>query len=290
MTERRRLGKGLDALLGGGQVGTAAPAATASPTAQVPLDQIETNPFQPRKDFDPEDLAQLKASLATHGLLQPVVVRPNGTGFQLIAGERRLRAAREAGWTEIPVRIVDFNDQQIFEAALIENLQRSDLNAIEKAQGFQEYMNRYQVTQEELARKIGFDRSTVSNLIRLLELPPDVQDAVRTGQISSGHARALLSLNDPDRQAALCKEVIAKGLSVRTVEMLVKQNKPEANGDAPKPTVEKTRHVQGIEDELRQLFGTRIEIRLKTAEQGQFVIDFTNNDDFERLLAHFRRS
>jgi ParB family chromosome partitioning protein len=290
MTERRRLGKGLDALLGGGQVGTAAPEAHASPTAQVPLDQIETNPFQPRKDFDPEDLAQLKASLATHGLLQPVVVRPNGKGFQLIAGERRLRAAREAGWTEIPVRIVDFNDQQIFEAALIENLQRSDLNAIEKAQGFQEYMNRYQVTQEELARKIGFDRSTVSNLIRLLELPPDVQDAVRTGQISSGHARALLSLNDPDRQAALCKEVIAKGLSVRTVEMLVKQNKPEANGDAPKPAVEKTRHVQGIEDELRQLFGTRIEIRLKTAEQGQFVIDFTNNDDFERLLAHFRRS
>jgi ParB family chromosome partitioning protein len=291
MSERRRLGKGLDALIGGGKTEQPAPEHNATTTAtQVPVEQIETNPYQPRKDFDPDELAQLKESLATHGLLQPVVVRSTGSGFQLIAGERRLRAAREAGWKEIPVRIVDFNDQQVFEAAMVENMQRSDLNPIEKAQGFQEYMNRYGVTQEELAKKIGFDRSTVSNLVRLLELPPDVQDAVRTGQISNGHARALLALEDPQRQAALCRETIAKGLSVRAVELLVKQQKPEpANGHAAPPPEEKTAHVQAIEDELRQKLATRVEIRLRGKDKGQVVLGFESNDDFERLLEVLRR-
>ncbi len=287
MTEKRRLGRGLDALLGGsGERGNGVSAASET---QLPLDLIANNPHQPRKDFDPEELSALKDSLATHGMLQPVVVRATNQGYQLIAGERRLRAAREVGWKEIPVRIVDFNDQQVFEAAMVENLQRSDLNPIEKAQGFQDYLNRYGVTQEEIAKKMGLDRSTISNLIRLLELPPSVQDAVRMGQISNGHARALLALEDPDRQASLCKEIITKGLTVRAVEMLVKPPKPESGGRRPSPAVAKTSHVQGLEEELRQKLATKVEIRLRTEDKGQMVLFFESNDDFERLLEILRQ-
>ncbi len=287
VTEKRRLGRGLDALLGGER-----PAASPD-VAQVAIDRIETNPYQPRKDFDADELRALTQSLRTHGLLQPIVVRSTDHGYQVVAGERRLRAAREAGWKEVPVRVVDLNDRQVFEAALVENLQRADLNPIEKAQGFQEYMTRYKATQEDVAKKMGLDRSTVSNLIRLLELPPDVQEAVRVGQISNGHARALLALDDPKRQAAVCREIIAKGLSVRAVEALVKQPDTESGGargsGGSTSGVEKTAHVQDIEDELRQKFATRVEIRLRAADKGQIVIGFETNDDFERLLEALRK-
>jgi ParB family chromosome partitioning protein len=289
VTERRRLGKGLDALLGG-SVGEHDASGNMAP-ANVPLDQIAINPFQPRRDFDPDELASLRESLATHGLLQPIVVRQTERGYQLIAGERRLRAAREVGWKEIPVRVVDFNDQQVFEAALVENVQRSDLNPIEKALGFQDYLKQYRVTQDELARKIGLDRSTISNLIRLLELPPEVQDAVRVGQISNGHARALLPLEDSAQQALLCKEIIAKGLSVRAVEAVVKQSQksdPQEPAETSRPT-QKTAHVQAIEDELRQKLATKLEIRVRGQEKGQIVLDFETNDDFERIVEILRK-
>jgi len=291
MSEKRRLGRGLDALLGAVAVAERSETpGTPGSTLQVPLDQIVPNPHQPRKDFDTEELTALKESLSTHGLLQLVVVRASGTGYQLIAGERRLRAAKEVGWTEIPVRVVDFNEQQVFEAALVENIQRSDLNPIEKAQGFQEYLKQFQLTHEELAKKIGLDRSTITNLLRLLELPLPVQDAVRTGQISNGHARALLALDDTERQSAVCKDIIAKGLSVRAVEGLAKETKPDKSGNVSSTAeVQKTAHVQGIEDELRQLFGTRVEIRLTTEERGQVVISFENNAEFERVLGMLRR-
>lgn len=292
MTEKRRLGRGLDALLG-----TAGPstlvssegAAEAGPNT-LPIDQITANPYQPRRDFDPDELSALKQSLSTHGLLQPIVVRPTEQGFQLVAGERRLRAAREVGWKEIPVHVVDFNDQATFEAALVENLQRSDLNPIEKAQGFHDYLQRYRLTQEELAQKIGLDRSTIANLIRLLELPVAVQDAVRLGQISGGHARALLAVDEPAQQEAMCREIIAKGLSVRQVEAMVKESKarPETGEVAPKPEVVKTAHVRQIEDDLRQRFATRIAIKLRGAEKGQIVIHFENNDEFERVVGQLR--
>jgi ParB family chromosome partitioning protein len=293
VTEKRRLGKGLEALLGA--VDKHSPEHPAGAILQVPLDQIEANPLQPRRDFDPEELEALKQSLQTHGLLQPILVRPTERGYQVVVGERRLRAAREAGWKEIPVRIVDFNDQQVFEAALVENLQRSDLNAIEKAQGFAEYIQRYGVSHEELARKIGVDRTTVTNFIRLLDLPPSVQDAIRTGQISFGHARALLSLPSPQRQEEVCQEIIARGLSVRAVEQLVREevqshpSDPNAQGHTTRPSAEKTPHVQAIEEELRQRLATRVEIRLRGREKGQIILHFQNNDDFERLLEHLRR-
>lgn len=286
VSEKRRLGRGLDALLGANSDHATDPANVA----QVPLDQIQNNPYQPRKDFDADELSALKDSLRSHGLLQPVVVRPAGKGYQLIAGERRVRAAREVGWKQIPVRVVDLNDQQVFEAALIENLQRADLNPIEKAQGFHDYVKRYKVSHDDLAKKLGMDRSTISNTLRLLDLPVSVQEAVRLGQISNGHARALVALEDPERQAALCKEIIAKGLSVRAVELLIKDEKPENVAPrAAAPEVEKTAHVQAIEDELRQKLATRVEIRLRAPDKGQVVIGFETNDEFERLLEMLRR-
>jgi ParB family chromosome partitioning protein len=293
MSEKRRLGRGLDALLGGAAPTEAAGAATATQATELPIAQIAINPYQPRKDFDEEEMAALKSSLATHGLLNPVLVRATEAGYQLIAGERRLRAAKEVGWEQIPVTIVDFNDQKVFEAALVENLQRTDLNPIEKAQGFHEYLQRYKVTQEELARTLGLDRSTISNLIRLLELPATVQDAVRMGQISNGHARALLPLEDQEKQTQLCKEIIAKGLSVRQVELTVKEMKAaptaEAGTATEKPAVEKTAHVQQIEDHLRQMFSAKVAIKLKAPDKGQIVINFENNDDFERITQALRK-
>jgi ParB family chromosome partitioning protein len=286
-----RLGRGLDALLGGaaGDDALAAPA-----TAQVAIDRIQQNPYQPRKAFDDDELAQLSASIRAHGVLQPVVVRAAGDRFQLIAGERRLRAAQRAGLTEIPVRVVDFNDQQTLEAALAENIQRSDLNPIEKAQGFKDYLDRFGMKQDQLAERLGIDRTTISNLLGLLNLPAGVQDWVRVGQLTLGHAKVLKGLHDADRVVALAKETIARNLSVHALEQLTKEQKTAAaaeRGDAPaKAAVEKTTHVQAIEDELRQKLATRVQIKLKAKDKGQFVLGFDSNDDFERIVDVFRKA
>jgi ParB family chromosome partitioning protein len=228
-------------------------------------------------------------------VLQPLVVRQVGGRYQLIAGERRLRAARQAGLSAVPVTVVDFNDQQVLEAALVENIQRSDLNPIEKAQGFKEYLTRYQMTHEQLAARLGLARPTITNLVALLELPAELQESVRVGQLTTGHAKVLKGINDPARQIALGKEVIARGLSIRATEEFVKQQAPAdaeerpAGGGGDRPAAEKTAHVQGIEDELRQKLGVRVEIRVKAKDKGQVVIGFESNDDFERVLEVLRR-
>jgi ParB family chromosome partitioning protein len=290
--EKRRLGRGLDALLTGSAGASLMATATegAGEPTQVAVGRIDHNPYQPRKAFDDEELAALSESIRTVGILQPLVVRQVGERFQLVAGERRLRAAQAAGYGEVPVRVVDFNDQQVLEAALVENIQRTDLNPIEKAQGFQEYLQRFTMTHEELAKRLGLDRSTVTNLVRLLELPPEVQSAVRVGQITGGHARALLAVADRDRQVLLCKEIIARGHSVRATEALVKGNKPEPAAPTTRSSggVEKTAHVQAIEDELRHVLATRVEIRLRGKEKGQMILGFDTNDEFERLLEILR--
>ncbi len=200
MEKKSRLGRGLDALWSEGS-------AAAGTQTQVPVEAIERNPYQPRKTFDSDELASLSASIRTHGVLQPLVVRQVGERYQLVAGERRLRAAREAGLQSVPVTVMDFNDQQILEAALIENIQRSDLNPIEKAQGFKDYLTRYRMTHEQLATRLGLGRATITNLVALLELPAELQEAVRVGQLSTGHAKILKGINDPARQVALGKEI-----------------------------------------------------------------------------------
>lgn len=251
------------------------------------VEAIRRNPYQPRKQFDADELNHLRDSIKTHGVLQPLVVRRVGSEFQLIAGERRLRAAQQAGLKDVPVHIVDFNDQQVFEAALVENIQRADLNAIEKAQGFKEYIEKFKLTQDQLGAKLGLDRSTISNLLGLLALPDEVQTAVRNGQITLGHAKVLKGIPEKDKQIALCKLVLLQGLSVHALEQLVKHQKQEAPAPEPaakKPTAEKTAHVSSLEGELRQRFASRVEIKVKAKDKGQIVIDFDSNDDFERIL------
>ena len=278
---KTRLGRGLDALLSGGN----------EATNTVAIDRIRHNPYQPRKRFDDDELKQLTASVREHGILQPLVVRNAGDHYQLIAGERRLRAAQAAGLTAVPIHVVAFNDQQVFEAALVENIQRTDLNPIEKAVGFRDYLDRFKMTQDQLGAKLGINRSSVSNLVGLLNLPADVQDAVRLGQISLGHAKVLKGLSDGERQSTLCKQVVLQGLSVHALEQLVKAAKTEPapkNEKEPVAKFEKTAHVSSVENELRQKLAVRIEIKVKAEEKGQIVIGFESNDDFERIVEALR--
>jgi ParB family chromosome partitioning protein len=294
MEKKSRLGRGLDALLSGSDEGGVATVGTQS---QVPVDAIENNPYQPRKTFDDEELASLSASIRTHGVLQPLVVRQIGERFQLVAGERRLRAAREAGLSSVPVNVVDFNDQQVLEAALVENIQRSDLNPIEKAQGFKDYLTRYHMTHEQLAGRLGLGRATITNLVALLELPAELQESVRVGQLSTGHAKILKGVSDAERQVALGKEIIARGLSVHATEGFVKQVMAEERAKSESETSngngqaapEKTTHVQAIENELRQKLSVRVEVRVRGKDKGQIVLAFESNDDFERLVEALRR-
>jgi len=262
-----------------------------SRSESLPLEQIKQNPYQPRKRFDDEELSQLRDSITNHGILQPLVVRKMGDGFQLIAGERRLRAAKAAGLREVPVHVVDFNEQQVFEAALVENIQRSDLNAIEKATGFKEYLERFKMTQDQLGAKLGLDRTTISNLVNLLNLPDDVQDAVRHGTITLGHAKVLKGVADSKLQSSLCKDIIVRSLSVHALEQQIKLLRQEpatasdsgSKREATAPA-EKTAHVTSLENDLRQKFACRVEIKVKAKEKGQIVIGFDNNDDFERIM------
>jgi ParB family chromosome partitioning protein len=279
-----RLGRGLNALLGESGNGART---DGGPVGKLAVARIQFNPHQPRKRFDDDELKALTQSIKTHGVLQPLVVRAAKDGFQLIAGERRLRAAQAAGLAEVPVHVVNFDDQQVFEAALVENIQRSDLNPIEKAQGFKEYLDKFGLTQEQLGAKLGLDRSSISNLLGLLNLPKEVQDAVRLGQLTLGHAKVLKGVAEPERQVALCKETILKNYSVHALELLVKQQRIDAGAAEPEPArepVEKTAHVKGLEDELRQRLAVKVEIRVKAKDRGQIVIAFDSNDDFERIL------
>jgi ParB family chromosome partitioning protein len=293
-TTKPRLGRGLTALLGDLNAGNGSALQTGS-VSKLATARIQFNPYQPRKSFDEEDLRGLAESVRTHGILQPIVVRPVGDGYQLIAGERRLRAAQLAGLAEVPVHVVSLDDQQVFEAALVENIQRSDLNPIEKAQGFKDYLDKFGLTQEQLGTRLGLDRSTVSNLIGLLNLPAEVQEAVRLGQISLGHAKVLKGISEPDRQILLTKETILKNYSVHALEHLAKQQRLQviaaaANEFSPrKDPFEKTAHVKSIEDELRQRLAVKIEIRVKAKDKGQIVIGFETNDDFERILAALKQ-
>jgi ParB family transcriptional regulator, chromosome partitioning protein len=290
--EKRRLGRGLDALIGADTA-----VAEPPPDSEVALDRIQHNPYQPRKTFDPDELTQLSASIKTHGVLQPVVVRMVGDDYQLIAGERRLRAAQEAGLATIPVRVVDFNDQQVLEAALVENIQRADLNPIEKALGFKDYLDRFHMNHEQLAGRLGLARSTITNLVNLLDLAPEVQEGVRLGQITEGHAKLLKGVKRRDRQVTLFKQIVAMGLSVKATEALIRDQKEVPPGplaaspsETPgEPGEAKSNHLRGIEDELRQKLAMPVEIRLRGKDRGQMIFRFESNDDFMRILELLRK-
>jgi ParB family chromosome partitioning protein len=352
MSKERRLGRGLEALLGRAGLdpavpspvthGTAAVATQPTPrsglgtgaarlmlhaaeeieeaAASVPADEldmllIDPNPWQPRSVLGDADLAELADSIREHGLVQPIVVRARGDRYQLIAGQRRLAAARKLGWDRVPARVLDVEDRQMAEIAIVENLQRRDLDALEKAASFKQYLATWGCTQEELAKRLSIDRSHVANLIRLLELPPSVQTKLREGKLSMGHARALLPLGDEDEQVRLADRVATEGLSVRAVETEVQEilRRDEGGNDvgdhdeddlpvaaptttaAPeatprrkpgRPATRRSSQVAAVESELRGALGVKVVVHANGKGAGRIVIPFANLDEFQRLLEH----
>jgi ParB family chromosome partitioning protein len=254
---------------------------------------IVANPYQPRQTFEEADIADLADSIRTHGILQPLVVRRVAEGYQLIAGERRLRAAQAADWHQVPVQIRDVDDRQMAELAIVENVQRKDLNAIEKAESFQRYIDQYHCTQEEVASRVNVDRSTVANLIRLLDLPPDVKQMVQNGEISQGHARALLPLGDEQEQIRFAARIDMEGWSVRATEQAVQDRIHSMDGeglrivdeDGTSRPVAKPRSEQlaSLEQELRTALGTKVDLNQTAKGRGKITIHFKNHDEFERL-------
>ena len=308
INQPRRLGRGLEALLGrpldilpddGPASGGVDPRRSETDTGLVQLNvfSIDPNRYQPRQDFDDAELDALAESIRQHGVIQPMVVRRVGERFELISGERRLRAAIKAGWTQVPCQIRDADDRQVAELAIVENVQRKDLNPLEKAASFQRYLEQYACTQEELAQRIQIDRSTIANLIRLLELPAEVQLQIRSGAIGQGHARALLPLGDEREQVEFCRRIVTEQLSVRAVEDLVSDSiraadDPEASGGvnprrpetiAAKRRRPRSQHIAALEQELRHALGTKVEIRQGARGRGKLQIHFSSAEEFERL-------
>lgn len=289
----RRLGKGLDALLAARV--SKPPVAVAQESSEslrpLPIDQIRPNPFQPRKEFRLEELAELEASLRSNGLLQAITVRPaaDGRGFELIAGERRLRAATRIGWKEIPAVVREIDDRALLTLALVENLQRADLNSIEEGEGYQRLIIDFSLTQQEVAEIVGKDRSTVANMLRLLNLPLAIQTMVRDGHLTVGHARALLAVSSERDMLELAREIVAKGLTVREVEQ---RTRGYATASSTRTARQKSgerasglnAELKRLQDELRRHLQTDVTITVGNHERGKIEIAFYSSDDLERVL------
>ena len=319
MSKDRRLGRGLAALLGSTSEGLG-PAGGADRQAVERLSQTESrpaggfsaaaeredavlrlnvyeiddNPFQPRRDFGDAEIASLAESLKEHDMLQPVLVRRVDDRYQLISGERRLRAAIRAGWSTIPARVRVADDRLVAELAIVENLHRKDLNPIEKALSFKRYLDQHQCAQEELANRLKIDRSTIANLMRLLELPDSVIEAVRAGQLTAGHARALLTLGDDRLQSSFAQQIVEEAWSVRETERRVQDRIASEDreplrviGAAGSNAKARTRNdqVASLEQELRAALGTRVDIRQNARGRGKLIVHFTSCEEFDRLRA-----
>jgi ParB family chromosome partitioning protein len=248
--------------------------------ADIPVSEVDANPFQPRADFDKAQLEELKQSILSTGILQPIVVRPAGERYQVVVGERRLRAAKELGLERIPALVRQTGDGELLELALIENVQRADLNPMEKAKAFRRLMQEFGLTQEQVAQRVSQERSTVANFVRLLELPKEVQDHVSRGSISMGHARALLTIADGVKQRELAERVAKEGVSVRDVERLIARGEPPMRRASRR---EKSPQVRSLEDRLKRHLGTRVSIS-EGKNRSRLVIEFYGTEDFDRLM------
>ena len=276
---RKALGRGLGALLSSDRT-----IDLGAEPSEVDLDSIVPGPMQPRINFDEAALESLAESIKTHGIVQPLLVRRHGDGFELIAGERRWRAAKIAGLTRVPVLVKDVTDENVLEIALIENIQREDLNPIEEAQAYKRLIENVGLTQESLAIRIGRDRSYITNYLRLLKLPPDLQQLVIEGRLSTGHARTILGLSQADVQRRLARQVIEDGLSVRATEILVQK----ATADRPPRAVRATQtvdpNIRAAETKLRRALGTQVRIvHMGGDGRGKVEISFYNAQDLDRI-------
>jgi len=257
---------------------------------RIPLSRIRPNPFQPRRDFDPIELGELEASLKSSGLLQPISVRRLGDAFELIAGERRVRAASNLGWADISAMVRDFDDRTMLVLALVENLQRTNLNPLEEARGYRRLIDEFNLTHQQVAEAVAKDRTTVTNLLRILSLPDAVQKMVEDGKLSSGHARALLGLQEPTLVAEVAVVAVERGLSVRELEQLVRErgsgdrSMSKAKPATPAGSSPADAAVRGIEDELRRYLQTDVRLRLSGASKGTIEVMFYSNDDLDRLM------
>jgi len=261
---------------------------TVNAIARIPLEQIEVNPKQPRRDFDEQALKELSESIKLHDLIQPVTVIKTGQNqYQLISGERRLRASKMAGLKDLPAYVRSADSQEKLEMALLENLQREDLNAIEIAVSFRQLMDECALTQEQLSERMKKERSTVANYLRLLKLPPDIQKSVRDNKLSMGHARAILSLEHIEQQLYLFREIMERGLSVRQVEQMVKDMAADKTSTAPKPTANAVKlppAYKRIEDNMASHFSTKVKLDRKKTGRGSIFIEFYNDEDLERIM------
>lgn len=295
----RHLGRGLESLLGpimriadaGDEVASGSSDARNSPVdkelresmRELSLADISPNPYQARTVWNDEDLAELTASVRANGVIQPIVVRPFQGAYQLIAGERRLRAARMAGLDRVPALVREVTEEQLFEWSLVENIHRRDLNAIERAKAYQRYLGAFSLTQAEAAERLGEDRSVIANYVRLLDLPEEIRQMLIDGRLTMGHARAILSLPTDELRRKLANRAMAGRLSVREVERLVRKylaenGGPKANGRA------KAAHIVDLEDKLCRHLGTRVAIETKQhGQKGKIIIDFDSLDEFDRI-------
>jgi ParB family chromosome partitioning protein len=275
---QRKLGRGLDFLLSGSAE------ASGDEVRLLDLARIRPNPYQPRRDFRAEELEELASSIREHGLLQPIVVRATAGDYEIVAGERRFRACQRLGLATIPALVRTADDTQMLELALIENIQRENLNPIEEARAYQAYVQRLDLTQEQAAQRLGKSRSTVANMLRLLDLPGDVQELVSRGTLSMGHARAILAVSDAEAQRALARRVETEALSVRDIERLAREWGAEPRPSAPTSAApERNAHVIDVERQLTERLGTKVSIRDRLGH-GRISIEYYSPDDLERLL------
>ncbi|WP_260293386.1 ParB/RepB/Spo0J family partition protein [Sedimenticola hydrogenitrophicus] len=291
--KKRGLGRGLDALLGNAsdkdEQQTAESTGANHNLTSLPVDLIRRGRYQPRRDFNPDSLQELADSIAAQGVVQPIVVRPvDGNQYEIIAGERRWRASQQAGLSEIPVVIRDVNDQTAMAMGLIENIQRDDLNPLEEAGALHRLLNEFELTHQEIARAVGKSRTTVTNLLRLLELNPDVKVMIEEGRIEMGHARALLGLKEA-LQSEAARQVSLQGLSVRETEKLVRRLQGESAETAKgKPPVREDPNVRSLENRLTERLGARVKLQQGSGGKGKLVISYNSLDELDGILEHIQ--